>query len=73
MTDTVASRHSASQWQLMWAKFKDHKLTLVSLGVLGVFYSIALLGPFLCPAIPGKLRGLPLLPRPGYMSSTTAA
>jgi peptide/nickel transport system permease protein len=49
MTDTAASRHSASQWQLMWAKFKDHKLALVSLGVLGVFYSIALLGPLLAP------------------------
>jgi peptide/nickel transport system permease protein len=49
MTDTAASRHSASQWQLMWAKFKDHKLALVSLGVLGVFYLIALLGPFLAP------------------------
>jgi peptide/nickel transport system permease protein len=49
MTDTAPSRYSASQWQLMWAKFKDHKLALVSLGVLGVFYLIALLGPFLAP------------------------
>ena len=49
MIGTAISSHSASQWQLMWAKFKDHKLALASLGVLGVFYSIALLGPFLAP------------------------
>jgi peptide/nickel transport system permease protein len=48
MSDTAAS-YSGSQWQLMWAKFKDHKLALASLAVLGVFYSIALLGPFLAP------------------------
>jgi peptide/nickel transport system permease protein len=49
MIDTVTTRHSGSQWQLMWAKFRHHKLALASLGVLGVFYSIALLGPFLAP------------------------
>lgn len=49
MIETAASRYSASQWQLMWAKFKDHKLALASLAVLAVFYMIALLGPFLAP------------------------
>ena len=33
----------------MWIKFKDHKLALASLTVLGVFYAIAVLGPFLAP------------------------
>jgi peptide/nickel transport system permease protein len=42
-------RDSASQWQLMWVKFKDHKLALGSLWVLGGFYLIALLAPFLAP------------------------
>lgn len=45
---TVRS-HSASQWRLMWVKFKDHRLALGSLAVLGLFYGIALLGPFLAP------------------------
>jgi peptide/nickel transport system permease protein len=49
MGDPATSRYSASQWQLMWAKFKDHKLAVVSLWVLGGFYLIALLGPFLAP------------------------
>ena len=46
---TPARSDSASQWQLMWAKFKDHKLALMSLWVLGGFYLIALLAPFLAP------------------------
>jgi len=33
----------------MWIKFKDHKLALASLTVLGAFYAIALFGPFLAP------------------------
>jgi peptide/nickel transport system permease protein len=49
MSDPATSRYSASQWQLMWAKFKDHKLAVISLWVLGGFYLIALLGPFLAP------------------------
>jgi peptide/nickel transport system permease protein len=47
--DSAAARYPASQWQLMWAKFKDHKLALASVGVLGAFYLIAFLGPFLAP------------------------
>jgi peptide/nickel transport system permease protein len=33
----------------MWIKFRGHKLALAGLAVLGVFYAIALLGPFLAP------------------------
>jgi peptide/nickel transport system permease protein len=49
MTDFVTSVQSASQWQLIAAKFKEHKLALASLWVLGAFYFIALFGPFLAP------------------------
>jgi peptide/nickel transport system permease protein len=49
MTDLVTSGQSGSQWQLIGAKFREHKLALVSLWVLGVFYAIALFGPFLAP------------------------
>ena len=45
----TAPADSASQWQLMSAKFKEHKLALASLAVLTLFYVIALLGPFLAP------------------------
>jgi peptide/nickel transport system permease protein len=44
-----ARADSASQWHLMSAKFKEHKLALASLAVLTLFYFIALLGPFLAP------------------------
>lgn len=49
MTDLLANRYSASQWQLMRAKFSDHKLAMASLWVLGAFYTIALLGQILAP------------------------
>lgn len=51
-TATAAVRgesHSASEWRLMWVKFKDHRLALASLAVLGLFYGIALVAPFLAP------------------------
>ena len=43
---------SASQWHLMWLKFKDHKLAMAGLAVLAVFYTQALLAPFLSPYDP---------------------
>lgn len=44
--------HSASQWQLMWVKFKDHKLALVGLVVLLLFYLTALFAPAIAPYDP---------------------
>lgn len=44
--------YAASQWQLMWRKFKDHKLAMVALFTLGVLYTIAFLAPFLAPYDP---------------------
>ncbi len=44
--------YAASQWQLMWRKFKDHKLAMIALFTLGVLYTIAFLAPFLAPYDP---------------------
>jgi peptide/nickel transport system permease protein len=39
----------ASQWELMWRKFKKHGLAKVSLVILGLFYFAALFCEFLAP------------------------
>lgn len=44
----------ASQWQLMWWKFKRHKLAVVALWVLGMLYFIAIFCEFLAPYDPNK-------------------
>ena len=49
MTAAQERFYRASQWQLMWAKFKDHRLAWMSLWMLGGFYLIALLAPVLAP------------------------
>jgi peptide/nickel transport system permease protein len=42
----------ATQWQLMWWRFRKHKLALVSAGVLFVFYFVVLFADFLAYADP---------------------
>jgi peptide/nickel transport system permease protein len=42
-----------SQLGLMWRRFKRHKLALVSLWVVVLFYLVALLAEFLAPTDPG--------------------
>jgi len=44
--------YSASQWQLMRAKFGRHKLAIVSLYLLGLFYLVAILAEFVAPYDP---------------------
>jgi peptide/nickel transport system permease protein len=41
--------HSASQWALIWAKFKDHKLAHIGLIILAALYLCILFGPILMP------------------------
>jgi peptide/nickel transport system permease protein len=42
----------ATQWQLVWWRFRKHKLALVSAGVLIVFYVVVLFADFLAYADP---------------------
>ena len=42
----------ATQWQLVWWRFRKHKLALVSAGVLIVFYLVVLFADFLAYADP---------------------
>src|SRR5574342_703202 len=44
--------YTASQFQLMWWKFKKHRLALVGSTVLGIFIFIALFAEFLSPYAP---------------------
>ena len=41
-----------SQFGLMWRRFKRHRLALVSLWIVGLFYLVALLAEFLAPTDP---------------------
>lgn len=50
---TKARARRESQLGLMWRRFKRHKLALVSLWVVVIFYLVALLAEFLAPTDPG--------------------
>ena len=44
----------ASQWQLMWWRFRKHKMALASTVVLMIVYIIALFWEFLAPYEPHR-------------------
>lgn len=44
----------ASQWALIWHKFRRHKLAMVSLVIVGFIYFVALFAEFLSPSLPAK-------------------
>lgn len=52
-----------SQNQLIWRRFKKHKLALIGLWVLVIMYFVAILGDFFAPyAIDKRMRGLKAAP-----------
>ena len=51
---TAGKRQVASQWQLMWWKFKDHKLAYAALYVVALFYLVAIFCEFLAVNDPRK-------------------
>src|SRR5687768_9917775 len=58
----------ASQWQLMWWKFRRHKLAMVGLALLGLFLFFVLFPEFVSPypphqRDPGYVAGAPMSPR----------
>jgi peptide/nickel transport system permease protein len=48
------SRETSSQWQLIWRKFRKHKLALAALPLLLVLYLSAAFCDFLAPSLPDK-------------------
>jgi peptide/nickel transport system permease protein len=44
--------YRASQWQLVWWKFRRHRLAQLAMVILGLFYFIALFAEFLSPYAP---------------------
>jgi peptide/nickel transport system permease protein len=46
--------YTASQFQLMWWKFKKHRLALIGSGILGLFIIVAVFAEFLSPYTPGS-------------------
>ena len=49
-TDSVGEKiFTASQWRLMWWKFRKHKLAVVSTAVVAFFYFMAIFCEFLAP------------------------
>jgi peptide/nickel transport system permease protein len=58
----------ASQWQLMWWKFRRHKMALFGLGILGLLVACALFAEVISPYPPGQrdtkyVLGPPQLPQ----------
>lgn len=43
---------AASQWRLVWLRFRQHRLAVVSAGVLGALYAIVFLCEFISPYTP---------------------
>lgn len=39
----------ATQWQLMWWKFRKHRLAMVSAGILTIYYLVAVFAEFFAP------------------------
>ncbi|TVR54716.1 MAG: ABC transporter permease [Spirochaetaceae bacterium] len=57
-TVAVASTQSepdilvASQWKLVWWKFRKHKLAMISLAIVAVLYTTVIFAEFLAPRLP---------------------
>ncbi len=48
------SFYRAGQWQLVWWKFRRHKLAQIAMLVLGIFYFIVIFDEFIAPYDPQK-------------------
>lgn len=50
--EVVERKASASQWELVWWKFRKHRLAVVSLVVVGLFYLTVVFAEFFAPYDP---------------------
>ena len=48
------SFYRAGQWQLVWWKFRRHKLAQIAMVVLGIFYLVVIFDEFISPYDPQK-------------------
>jgi peptide/nickel transport system permease protein len=55
-------QHIESPFELMWHKFRAHKLAAISLWVIIAFYLVAIFANVLAPYDPERRHGLPLAP-----------
>jgi peptide/nickel transport system permease protein len=53
-TETEETFYRAGQWQLVWWKFRRHKLAQLAMVVLGIFYIIVIFAEFISPYDPQK-------------------
>jgi peptide/nickel transport system permease protein len=47
--DYEVTLRSLSQWELAWRKFRQHRLALIGLGILGALVLAAIVGPIVMP------------------------
>ena len=47
--DYEVGLESLSQYQLAWRKFRKHRLAMIGLGILGVLFATAIVGPLIWP------------------------
>lgn len=56
--DSVDTFQTASQWQLIWWRFKKHRLAVASLGFLIMCYVVAIFAEFVAPYKPTSIERL---------------
>jgi peptide/nickel transport system permease protein len=44
----------APYWKLMWWRFRKHKMALISVGILALFYLVGIFCEFVAPYDPGQ-------------------
>lgn len=54
MTKSEDRLYAASQWVLIWHKFRRHRLALIGGIILGIMYLLAILAPFVSPYGPNQ-------------------
>ena len=55
-SDRQEAINVATQWQLMWWRFRKHRLAMTSLVIVILIYLVALLAEFLAPFTPDEFR-----------------
>ena len=55
-SDRQEAINVATQWQLMWWRFRKHRLAMTSLVIVILIYLVALLAEFLAPFTPDEFQ-----------------